>query len=118
MPMGRRLSLSTAANRASSAFLSPAHVNYKPSFGTPDEAERHYLTVHTKLATKVAGLRGYYIGKTLPLGDKPDCTRAVFQMYDDFESFQRGMTSPAGQELLKDDANLIDVKRLFSADEK
>jgi hypothetical protein len=37
-------------------------------------------------------------------------------MYDDFDSFQRAMTSPAGQELLKDDAKLIEVKRLFFAD--
>ena len=36
-------------------------------------------------------------------------------MYDDFDSFQRAMTSPAGQELLKDDAKLIAVKRLFFA---
>ncbi|HKD66799.1 MAG TPA: EthD family reductase [Candidatus Binataceae bacterium] len=97
-------------------FLVAAHINYKPSFGTPEEAERHYLNVHTKLACGVAGLRGYYVGKTVQLGDKPDCARAVFQMYDDFEAFQRGMTSPAGQELLKDDARLISVKRLFFAD--
>jgi len=97
-------------------FLVAAHVNYKPSFGTADQAEHHYLTVHTKLAARVAGLRGYYVGKTLQLGDKPDCARAVFQMYDDFDAFQRAMTSPAGQELLKDDAKLIDVKRLFFAD--
>ena len=97
-------------------FLVAAHVNYKPSFGTPEEAEHHYLNVHTKLACRVAGLRGYYIGKTMQLGDKPDCLRVVIQMYDDFDAFQRGMTSAAGQELLKDDAQLISVKRLFFAD--
>jgi uncharacterized protein (TIGR02118 family) len=97
-------------------FLVAAHINYKPSFGTQEEAERHYLNVHTKLACRVEGLRGYYIGKTLALGDKPDCARVVFQMYDDFDSFERAMKSPAGAELLKDDARLISVKRLFFAD--
>ena len=97
-------------------FLVAAHVNYQPSYGTHDEAERHYLTTHTKLACRVPGLRGYYAGKTVALGDKPDCVRAVFQMYDDFDAFQRAMTSPAGVELLKDDAQLISVKRLFFAD--
>jgi uncharacterized protein (TIGR02118 family) len=97
-------------------FLVAAHINYKPSFGTNDEAEHHYLNVHTKLAARVPGLRGYYIGKTVQLGDKPDCARVVFQMYDDFDAFQRAMTSPPGQELLKDDARLISVKRLFFAD--
>ena len=97
-------------------FLVAAHINYKPSFGTPEEAEHHYLSVHTRLACRVPGLRGYYVGKTVPLGDQPDCVRAVFQMYDDFDAFQRAMTSPAGEELLKDDAQLISVKRLFFAD--
>lgn len=97
-------------------FLVAAHVNYKPSFGTAEAAEQHYLNVHTKLATRVEGLRGYYVGKTVQLGDKPDCVRAVFQMYDSFDAFQRGMTSRAGQELLKDDAQLISVKRLFFVD--
>jgi uncharacterized protein (TIGR02118 family) len=97
-------------------FLVAAHINYKPSFGTPEEAEHHYLNVHTRLACRVVGLRGYYVGKIVPLGDKPDSVRAVFQMYDDFDAFQRAMTSPAGKELLKDDALLISVKRLFFAD--
>lgn len=97
-------------------FLVAAHINFKPSFGTADQAEHHYQTVHTKLAARVPGLRGYYVGKTLPLGEKPDCVRTVFQMYDDFDAFQRAMTSPEGQALLKDDANLINVKRLFFAD--
>ncbi len=97
-------------------FLVAAHINYKPSFGTHEEAEHHYLNVHTRLACRVAGLRGYYVGKTVQLGDKPDCVRTVFQMYDDFDAFQRAMTSPAGEELLKDDAQLISVKRLFFAD--
>jgi hypothetical protein len=61
-------------------------------------------------------LRGYYVGRTVQLGDKPDCVRAVFQMYDNFDAFQRGMTSRAGQELLKDDAQLISVKRLYFAE--
>lgn len=97
-------------------FMVAAHLNYKPSFGTAEEAERHYLDVHTKLACRVAGMRGYYVGKTVPLGDQPDCVRVVFQMYDHFDAFQRAMTSPAGQELLKDDAQLISVKRLFFID--
>jgi uncharacterized protein (TIGR02118 family) len=97
-------------------FLVAAHINFNPSYGTPEEAERHYLNVHTRLACEVAGLRGYYVGKTMPLGEKPDCIRVVFQMYDSFEAFQRGMTSPAGQELLKDDARLVAVKRLFFVD--
>ncbi len=97
-------------------FLVAAHLNYKPSFGKVEEAERHYLNVHTKLACRVDGLRGYYIGKTLALGDKPDCARVVFQMYDDYGAFERAMKSPAGAELLKDDARLISVKRLFFAD--
>jgi uncharacterized protein (TIGR02118 family) len=97
-------------------FLVAAHINYKPSYGSHDEAEHHYLTVHTNLATRVAGLRGYYVGKTMQLGDKPDCTRIVVQMYDDFDAFRSAMTSPAGQELLADDAQLISVKRLFLAD--
>ena len=97
-------------------FLVAAHVNFKPSFGTAEEAERHYLSVHTKLACRVDGLRGYHVGKTLALDDKPDCTRVVFQMYDDFAAFERAMKSPASQELLADDARLISVKRLFFAD--
>jgi uncharacterized protein (TIGR02118 family) len=97
-------------------FLVAAHINYKPSFGTHEEAEHHYLNVHTKLACAVDGLRGYYIGKTVPLGEPPDCTRVVFQMYDDFDAFQRAMRSPAGQELLQDDARLVSVRRLFFAD--
>ncbi|GEM_PF-5149353 len=97
-------------------FLVAAHVNYKSSFGAAAEAERHYLDVHTKLACRVEGLRGYYIGKTMALGDKPDSIRAVFQMYDDYDAFQRAMTSKAGQELLEDDARLIAVKRLYFVD--
>jgi uncharacterized protein (TIGR02118 family) len=97
-------------------FLVGAHVNYKPAFGSQPEAEQHHVNVHTKLACRVEGLRGYYIGKTLALGDKPDCERVVFQMYDDYDAFQRGMTSAAGQELLKDDAQLIAVKRLYFVD--
>ena len=97
-------------------FLLAAHIDFKPSFGTPDEAEHHYLNVHTKLACRVPGLRGYYIGKMLALGGQPDCARAVFQMYDDFEAFQRGMNSTAGKELLADDARLVSVKRLYFAD--
>jgi len=97
-------------------FLVAAHINYKPSFGTQEEAERHYLNVHTKLACRVDGLRGYYVGKTLALGDKPDCARVVLQMYDDFDSFEWAMKSPGGAEVLADDARLISVKRLFFAD--
>jgi uncharacterized protein (TIGR02118 family) len=97
-------------------FLLAAHIDYQASFGTPEAAERHYLDVHTKLACRVPGLRGYYAGKTIALGDKPDCARVVFQMYDDFGGFERGMASPQGQELLKDDARLISVKRVFYAD--
>jgi uncharacterized protein (TIGR02118 family) len=97
-------------------FLVAAHINYNPAYGSPEEAEHHYLNVHTRLACEVAGLRGYYVGKTMQLGDKPDCSRVVFQMYDSFDAFQRGMTSPAGQKLLKDDAQLIVVKRLFFVD--
>jgi uncharacterized protein (TIGR02118 family) len=97
-------------------FLLAAHIDFKPSFVTSEQAEHHYLNVHTKLAARVPGLRGYYVGRTIALGDKPDCARVVFQMYDDADAFQRGMDSPQGQELLKDDAQLVSLKRLYLAD--
>jgi uncharacterized protein (TIGR02118 family) len=97
-------------------FLLAAHIDFKPTFGTPEQAEHHYLNVHTKLGAGVPGLRGYYVGKTMHLGDKPDCARVVFQMYDDVDGFQRAMTSPEGQALLKDDAQLVSLKRLYFAD--
>ena len=96
-------------------FLVIAHVNYKPTFGTAEEAEHHYLNVHagSRLASRAcaaimwAGPCNWATSRT--------AFGRCSKMYDSFDAFQRGMTSRAGQELLKDDAQR-QRRRLYFAE--
>jgi len=86
-----------------------------------DEFSRYWREVHGPIGAEMPGVRKYvqnHAGITLD-GSPLPCDGIAEMWFDDMESLQRALTSPAGQAALLDSENFLDVERIqtFVVDE-
>ena len=79
-----------------------------------DEFSRYWRDVHGPIGAEMPGVRKYvqnHAGATLD-GSPLPCDGFAEIWFDDMESLQRALASPAGQEALVDSENFLDVERI------
>jgi len=82
-----------------------------------DAAEKHYLGVHVSIARRLPGLRNYIIGKLIKTPGIDDSRyRMATLVFDTLEAYRAAYASPAGRELLKDEAATIRNARVYRLD--
>jgi uncharacterized protein (TIGR02118 family) len=76
--------------------------------------ERHYLSHHVALATRLPGLRLYYTGTLVEVaGQRPDRHRAAILVFDSVDARAAAMRTETGMALAADtEAHLRDLVRL------
>ena len=93
-----------------------AEFNLEQSAGL-EAAEKHYLGTHMSIARRLPGLRNYVIGKLIKTpGGEDSRYRIAILVFDSLEAYRAAYTSPAGRELLKDEAETIQNARVYRLD--
>ena len=82
-----------------------------------EAAEKHYLGTHVNIARRLPGLRNYVIGKLIKTVGIEDLRyRMATLVFDSLDAYRAAYASPAGRELLKDEAATIRNARVYRLD--
>ena len=82
-----------------------------------EAAEKHYLGTHASIARRLPGLRNYVIGKLIKTAGIEDSRyRMAILVFDSLDAYRAAYASPAGRELLKDEAATIRNARVYRLD--
>jgi uncharacterized protein (TIGR02118 family) len=83
----------------------------------PEAAEKLYLGTHVSIARRLPGLRNYVIGKLIKTAGIGDARyRMAILVFDSLDAYRAAYASPAGRELLKDEAATIRNARVYRLD--
>jgi len=87
-----------------------------------DDFSRYWSDVHGPIGADLPGVRKYvqnHVAASLD-GSPLPCDGFAEMWFDDMESLQRALSSPAGQAALMDSENFLDVERIqtFVVEEK
>jgi len=97
-------------------FVMVAEFDLEQSAG-PEAAEKHYLGTHVSIARRLPGLRNYVIGKLIKTAGIGDSRyRMAILVFDSLDAYRAAYASPAGRELLKDEAATIRNARVYRLD--
>ena len=97
-------------------FVMVAEFDLEESAG-PEAAEKHYLGTHVSIARRLPGLRNYVIGKLIKTAGVGDARyRMAILVFDSLDAYRAAYASPAGRELLKDEAATIRNARVYRLD--
>ena len=97
-------------------FVMVAEFDLEKSAGT-EAAEKHYLGTHVSIARELPGLRNYIIGKLIKtVGIEDSRYRMAVLVFDSLDAYRAAYASPAGRELLKDEAATIRNARVYRLD--
>jgi uncharacterized protein (TIGR02118 family) len=97
-------------------FVMVAEFDLEQSAGL-DAAEKHYLGTHVSIARRLPGLRNYIIGKLIKTpGGEDSRYRMATLVFDSLDAYRAAYASPAGRELLKDEAATIRNARVYRLD--
>jgi uncharacterized protein (TIGR02118 family) len=82
-----------------------------------EAAEKHYLGAHVSIARGLPGLRNYIVGKLIKtVGIEDSRYRIAVLVFDSLDAYRAAYASPAGRELLKDEAATIRNARAYRLD--
>ena len=99
-----------------SCFVMCAQFDLEQAAGA-DAAEKHYREAHVGIARRLPGLRNYVIGKLLgPSADGQSRYRIAMLVFDSLDAYRAAYQSPAGAELLKDEAATIRNAHVYRLD--
>jgi uncharacterized protein (TIGR02118 family) len=97
-------------------FVMVAEFDLEQSAG-PEAAEKHYLGTHVGIARRLPGLRNYVIGKLIKTAGIEDSRyRMAILVFDSLDAYRAAYASPAGRELVKDEAATIRNARVYRLD--
>ena len=97
-------------------FVMVAEFDLEQSAGV-EAAEKHYLGTHVSIARRLPGLRNYIIGKLIKTpGGEDSRYRIATLVFDSLDAYRAAYSSPAGRELLKDEAATIRNARVYRLD--
>ena len=97
-------------------FVMVAEFDLEQSAG-PEAAEKHYLGTHVSIARRLPGLRNYIIGRLIKTpGIEESRYRMAILVFDSLDAYRAAYASPAGRELLKDEAATIRNARVYRLD--
>ena len=97
-------------------FVMVAEFDLEESAGV-EAAEKHYLGTHVSIARRLPGLRNYVIGKLIKTAGIGDSRyRMAILVFDSLDAYRAAYASPAGRELLKDEAATIRNARVYRLD--
>ena len=97
-------------------FVMAAEFDLEQSAGV-EAAEKHYLGTHVSIARRLPGLRNYVIGKLIKTAGIGDSRyRMAILVFDSLDAYRAAYASPAGRELLKDEAATIRNARVYRLD--
>ena len=97
-------------------FVMVAEFDLEKSAGI-EAAEKHYLGAHVSIARELPGLRNYIIGKLIKtVGIEDSRYRMATLVFDSLDAYRAAYASPAGRELLKDEAATIRNARVYRLD--
>jgi uncharacterized protein (TIGR02118 family) len=97
-------------------FVMVAEFDLEQSAGF-EAAEKHYLGTHVSIARRLPGLRNYVIGKLIKTaGIENSRYRMAILVFDSLDAYRAAYASPAGVELLKDEAATIRNARVYRLD--
>ena len=97
-------------------FVMVAEFDLEQSAGL-EAAEKHYLGTHVSIARRLPGLRNYIIGKLIKTAGIEDSRyRMAILVFDSLDAYRAAYASPAGRELLKDEAATIRNARVYRLD--
>jgi len=97
-------------------FVMVAEFDLEQSAGV-EAAEKHYLGTHVSIARRLPGLRNYVIGKLIKTAGIGDSRyRMAILVFDSLDAYRAAYASPAGRELLKDEAATIRNARVYRLD--
>ena len=97
-------------------FVMVAEFDLEQSAGL-EAAEKHYLGTHVSIARRLPGLRNYIIGKLIKTARIEDSRyRMAILVFDSLDAYRAAYASPAGRELLKDEAATIRNARVYRLD--
>lgn len=97
-------------------FVMVAEFDLEQSAGH-EAAEKHYLGIHVSIARRLPGLRNYIIGKLIKTpGGEDSRYRIATLVFDSLDAYRAAYASPAGRELLKDEAAAIRNARVYRLD--
>ena len=97
-------------------FVMVAEFDLEQSAGL-EAAEEHYLGTHVSIASRLPGLRNYIIGKLIKTpGGEDSRYRIATLVFDSLDAYRAAYASPAGRELLKDEAATIRNARVYRLD--
>jgi uncharacterized protein (TIGR02118 family) len=83
-------------------------------FSDAASAEQRYLGEHTRIASKLPGLRYYLVGRLVAAaGREPDRARFALLGFDNAEALREAYRSPAGADLIKDGEATISNARFL-----
>jgi uncharacterized protein (TIGR02118 family) len=98
------------------SFVMVAEFDLEQSAGL-EAAEQHYLGMHVNIARRLPGLRNYIIGKVIKTPGVEDSRyRMAILVFDSLYAYRAAYMSPAGRELLKDEAATIRNARVYRLD--
>jgi uncharacterized protein (TIGR02118 family) len=101
-------------------WMTIAGLVFDPEFGSPEQAEHHYVSHHSRLAGRLPGCRGYLIGVVeSDLGGQPPAVRPhrlALGIFDDEAGLGTALASPAGAELERDARGFSKVAELYFLD--
>src|SRR5260370_20096988 len=94
-------------------FVMVAEFDLERSAGL-EAAEKLYLGTHVSIARRLPGLRNYVIGKLIKTPGIEDARyRMAILAFDSLDAYRAAYASPAGRELLKDEAATIRNARVY-----
>jgi uncharacterized protein (TIGR02118 family) len=97
-------------------FVMVAEFDLEQSAGV-EAAEKHYLGTHVSIARRLPGLRNYVICKLITTpGIEDSRYRMAILVFDSLDAYRAAYASPAGRELLKDEAATIRNARVYRLD--
>jgi len=97
-------------------FVMVAEFDLEQSAGL-EAAEKHYLETHVSIARRLPGLRNYIIGKLIKTaGIEGSRYRMAMLVFDSLDAYRAAYASPAGRELLEDEAATIRNARVYRLD--
>ena len=97
-------------------FVMVAEFDLEKSAGI-EAAEKHYLGTHVSIARELPGLHNYVIGKSIKTAGIEDLRyRMAILVFDSLDAYRAAYASPAGRELLKDEAATIRNARVYRLD--
>jgi uncharacterized protein (TIGR02118 family) len=97
-------------------FVMVAEFDLEQSAGL-EAADKHYLGTHVSIARRLPGLRNYIIGKLIKTpGGEDSRYRIATLVFESLDAYRAAYASPAGRELLKDEAATIRNARVYRLD--